>query len=1000
MANESVAPRAAQLVELAGLLRAGRGGLALVTGEAGVGKTWLAGETARMARGLGAAVAWSACWEGDGAPAFWPWIQLLRELGATAVAELFLSGGDDRPTEPAAQRFRLVEAVDGVLRGAEPLLLLIDDLQWADPSSVRLLELLVPMLAERAVTVLGTVRSEPEQPTAVAELRATLRIRLGGMAPAELAVLLGGLDAGELAAVHERTGGNPLYATELVRLAQAEGVGVKDAAVPGSVRAVLGRRLDALSPDAVAVLRVAAVLGSRFRFDHLAAVLGGSSAAACAVDEATAAGLVRGDQEGRHEFAHPLIREVVYDGLGMLGRIAEHERVADALAAFAERGGVVVPAVLAVHYGHATPVGRAADAVRHGLAAAESARVAFGYEEAVRWLRTVVTLLGTAPGAANRGAVLLALAEAELAAGNPDTARAAAVAAAEVARSTGNHERLALAALALTGGVDGFEVPAADASALALLQEARAAQPAGSPSWVRLTARLAVALTRDAPRSRRTALADGAVAAAREHGDPALVAIALAARCDTMAGPGDAEHRLTDAEEIIALARVAADARAELLGRRLRLVALLERGDVTDADFEISTFASRLAAVQQPLYAWCPPLWRAARAWAAGQERDAAALLDDAAAAGEGAGSANAEMLVTVARWLALVADGDGEAQYQLMTGVGAEVGYVGTDFEVSKALCAASVGHLDAARAALDRLNEPMRSSPVDSEWTAMLVQATAAVALVGGHPVAVWLYEVLLPHRHRHAVDGIGAFLHGSVERPLGTLAAVLGRTEDARAHFAVARAAHVAIGAVRLVELTDADERRALGPAAACRPAADGAVFGRDGEVWSLAFAGRAATVRNSKGMTDLAVLLARPGTAVPSVELAGVVDGGDLGDVVDGQARSAYRTRLAELDAELTAADDDGDATRSARAHEERAALLVQLGQAYGVGGRARRAGSPAERARTTVTWRIRDALRRIESVHPELARHLRHSVRTGSACSYEPETPVPWQGLTS
>lgn len=87
-------------------------------------------------------------------------------------------------------------------------------------------------------------------------------------------------------------------------------------------------------------------------------------------------------------------------------------------------------------------------------------------------------------------------------------------------------------------------------------------------------------------------------------------------------------------------------------------------------------------------------------------------------------------------------------------------------------------------------------------------------------------------------------------------------------------------------------------------------------------------------------------------------------------------------------------------RSARADEERVALLAQLGQAYGIGGRARRAGSPAERARTTVTWRIRDALRRIEGVHPELARHLRNSVRTGSACSYEPETPVSWRGLTS
>ena len=135
-------------------------------------------------------MAWSACWEGEGAPAFWPWIQLLRELGATAVAELFLSGGNGRPTEPAAERFRLVDAVDGVLRGAGPLLLVIDDLQWADPGSVRLLELLVPMLADRAVTVLGTVRTEPEQPNAVAGLRANLRIRLSGLTPAELAAVL------------------------------------------------------------------------------------------------------------------------------------------------------------------------------------------------------------------------------------------------------------------------------------------------------------------------------------------------------------------------------------------------------------------------------------------------------------------------------------------------------------------------------------------------------------------------------------------------------------------------------------------------------------------------------------------------------------------------------------------------------------------------------------------------------------------------------------------
>jgi hypothetical protein len=284
------------------------------------------------------------------------------------------------------------------------------------------------------------------------------------------------------------------------------------------------------------------------------------------------------------------------------------------------------------------------------------------------------------------------------------------------------------------------------------------------------------------------------------------------------------------------------------------------------------------------------------------------------------------------------------------------------------------------------------------------MLVQATEAVARLGGDPVAAWLYDSLLPHRDRHAVDGIGAFCHGSVERPLGTLAALLGQPDTARAHFAAARSAHLMIGAHRLVEQTEADEERALGRSEVVAEVGVAQVaraeLRRDGEAWSLTFAGRSATVRDTKGMADLVALLTRPGTRVPAVELAGGVGGGDLGTVVDGRARTAYRARLTELDAQLAVADELGNAAGSAQAADERAALLEQLGQAYGIGTRVRRAGSPAERARTAVTWRIRDAIRRIDAVHPDLGRHLRNSIRTGAVCAYEPEAPVRWVGRTS
>jgi hypothetical protein len=118
-------------------------------------------------------------------------------------------------------------------------------------------------------------------------------------------------------------------------------------------------------------------------------------------------------------------------------------------------------------------------------------------------------------------------------------------------------------------------------------------------------------------------------------------------------------------------------------------------------------------------------------------------------------------------------------------------------------------------------------------------------------------------------------------------------------------------------------------------------------------------------------------------------------GDLGPVIDAQARAAYQGRLTELADDLADAEHNNDEGRIAVVTAERDALIAQLTQAYGLGGRPRRAGSPVERARTTVTARIRDGIRRIEAVHPELGRHLRHSIRTGTLCSYEPESPVDW-----
>jgi hypothetical protein len=182
-----------------------------------------------------------------------------------------------------------------------------------------------------------------------------------------------------------------------------------------------------------------------------------------------------------------------------------------------------------------------------------------------------------------------------------------------------------------------------------------------------------------------------------------------------------------------------------------------------------------------------------------------------------------------------------------------------------------------------------------------------------------------------------------------------------------------------------------------------------FVHEGELWTMSFAGGIARVKDAKGLHDIAVLLGRPGGEVAALDLVterGAVTvqsrtddlgaPGHAGEVLDDEARARYKARLDELADELAEAEDLGDAVRGERARVETDALVEQLSSAYGLGGRARKAGDPSERARTTVTRRIREAIGRISDAHPALGRHLQNSIRTGTYCSYAPEQPVDWQ----
>ena len=989
-----LAGRVAELCELHGAaVRAAaerRGWVGLVGGEPGIGKTRLAAACAARLAEDGFGCAWVSCPEDDGAPPFWVWGRLLDQLG---VSDVLRPGPHE--ADPELARFLLFEAVAAGVREAaakRPLLLVVDDLHWADPGSRRLLAAIRGALATLPVVALGTYRdTEPGAVALCAEVGPERHVVLGGLAPGELAAAVcmatgSAVPDALLEELHARTAGNPYFAAETVRLLRAEGRLDASAQLPGellppTVRAVLERRLARLPAPAAELLQVAALLGDELDPPLLAEVAEEPLAAvASALAAAQAARVV-----SRDRFAHPLVREVLDTQLGPVDRLRWHAR-AGALLARRYRAGTVAPAAPARHLLAAAELGgEAGPAVEFArLAAADAVRRA-GYEDAVRLLSVALALAG--PGS-NRGELLCALGEAALAAGDPDRARAAYAEAAELARRTGRVELLAAAALGVAGGQGGFEIDLRDPDRVAVLTEALAAQPDGdSRARAALLGRLSLALafTGAAP-EQREALSAEAVAMARRLGDPAVLAAALAARCDAISGPDHVAERRAAAAEIIELARAGGDRTRELLGRRLLVVALAEAAEWAAVDAEISSYALLAEHLAQPRLTWYVPLWRGARAFMRG---DLARADEHARELGElavRAGSVNARLLGLAQRFIRLVSEGRAD---ELAGDFVEIVRLIPDDPQAgacARALLSAHRGQLAEARADLDQV--VAGTVPRDGEWLPKYVQVSVAAVLADHRRAAEVAYQLLKPYAGQCAVGGILAGSWGSVAAHLGLLARYLGRADDADAHFARAAELDAAAGAAlaaRTREWADGGE------------APDGvAVFRRDGEVWTLRYAGRTVRLRDSKGLRDLAVLLARPGEQTHVGELTGAaaLPGSDAGPVADRRALAAYRERLRRIDAELDSAA--AGAAETEALNRERDALLAELSATTGLGGRPRVAGSPAERMRKAVSYRIRHAIARVAGAHPELGRHLRASVRTGTWCSYTPERRVDWQ----
>jgi tetratricopeptide (TPR) repeat protein len=761
--------------------------LVLLAGEPGVGKTRLALEFARESD---ATVLLGRCSE-DPLAAFEPFTDVLRHVGtgpARALAgpgagelERLLGGGHGGPSDDAGARHRLFGAIDDVLTGLatrRPLVLVLDDLHWADRPTLLLLSFVLRSGRPAPLLVVATYRdSDVGRRTPLAGALADLRrdggaerIGLRGLAPGEvgeLATAWLGEEAGArvAGAVHSRTGGNAFFVEEVLR-----GLATDEPSVPESVRHAVGARLARLSDEADELLGVASVLGEAVDAELLARVAGREPAAVePLLDELFDARLLVPVAGRELRFPHALVREAVIGDLNPLRRARLHRAAAEALIA---EGGHL-PEI--AHHLSETADPRAAEYLRR---AGEAALAMLAYEEAAELFGRALEATG------EDGTLLLLRGDALLRAGEPAAARASFEAAAALARAAADSELLGRAALGYAGlGVTIIDL---DAPAIALLEDALAAvtEPVLRSE---LLARLAVELYYSPSRDRSEALSSQAVDAARGSGDRGALAAALNARHVALWRPDRLAERLAAAEEMIA---VAAEPHLELQARNWRVVDLFEAMDMVEWRAEVARHSELAARLKMPTYTWYTPLWAAVEAVHAGRWDEAAELRERAREEGLRAGDRNADLFAEMLVFDEVIMRGTWDMLDQALLHEKIEHSPASGAWRASYAWLLACTGREAAAREQFALVSaDDFAALPFDANWPSGMGELASACLELGDPELAAPVYDRLLPYADVALTSGrsIGSF--GSTQRLLGGLAALLGRPDEARARLEVA-------------------------------------------------------------------------------------------------------------------------------------------------------------------------------------------------------------------
>jgi class 3 adenylate cyclase len=836
----------------------GRGRLFMLVGEPGIGKTRTAEELATYARLRKAQVLWGRCYEGEGAPAYWPWVQairgyvhdrdpqaLLSEMGSGAsdIAQVVsevrqrLPGLPAPPhLEPEQARFRLFDSITTFLRNAtkgQPLVLVLDDLHWADKPSLLLLQFLARELRGARLLVLGTYRDvdlrrqHPLSQTLGELTREQLsqRILLRGLGRPDVQRFIE-ITAGVkppppmVEAVYKETEGNPFFVNEVVRLLVADGrlehpeqVKSWSVSIPQSVREVVGRRLDHLSAECNRVLTAAAVIGREFGVDVLERVsdLNGDRLLET-LEEAAAARVIAEvpRSAGRYAFAHALIRETLYEELSTTRRARLHRQIGETLETLYGANPEPHLAELAHHFFEAAQGGDVNRAIAYAVRAGDRAADLMAHEEAARLYELALQALELRERSdEGRCAMLLKLSETQWRAGEYERGKEAALRAAGIARALGAAEQLACSALAFRGPLPMFGAITRDETLVGLLEEGLDALPEGdSVLRASVLSHLAEEIAFSDPYERRALLCRQAIEMARRIGAPAVLASALKSAHAALWVPETIEDRLDLATEILALGQSTGDLQRVAEGRMFRCHDLLELGDVPEALKAFEATRLPVDKLRQPYNRWALAITEVFLAIVQGRLAEVEPLAQVALQLGQGAQNQNAPLVFGLQMALLLREQGRNEELEPLLTSSAAMYPSILANLRSALAVLYCETGRAAEARSEFESLAAgDFVDLPRNLAWFFTVVYLAQTCAFLGDVRRAQTLYNMLLPFaRFNVTVSPVIAW--GSCARYLGLLATTMGRTDEAARHFEDALAMNARMGTRQALAHTQTD------------------------------------------------------------------------------------------------------------------------------------------------------------------------------------------------